>query len=123
MTPFELCSIHKTDLEYTNSITFAVPFEVVCPIPEKPYGGTIEISYIPGYVGEVCTLIEWNSFGKWLESLRSDSFMAESLAEHVLLTVVRVAKPRYLRVNLSVSSSFHFPVKIVCMYEEEERIT
>ena len=98
------------------NISFEVPFEVVCSIPLKPFGGKVYVDYIPGE-----TLIEWNSFAKYIEEQRGTILSAEEFAEVVFDVIERFVQPRYLLVRLDIDSAFHLDVDVeVCSHEQED---
>jgi len=94
-------------------ISFEAPFEAICSIPRKPYGGTITVTYTPAVDSQgYATLLEWNSFAAWLQELRSAMLLAEEMAHLVADTVWIKVVPESLRVELEVHSAFHLPVRI-----------
>ncbi len=95
----------------TIEIMFEVPFETICSVPLKPYGGTIQVRYSPALdKNGNATLIEWNSFAKWVEALREEQYLAEELTQMVAQVLQDLVKPEYLHVSVAVSSAFHLPV-------------
>lgn len=97
-----------------TDIHISLPFEVICTVPKKPYGGTIHLHYTPGVQeGMRSTLLEWNSFADYVRSLRSDEYMAEELASFLLEEVVGVVRPSRATVEVVVESAFHLPVTVV----------
>lgn len=93
-----------------TSIHIGLPFEVICPVPKKPYGGTVNIHYTPGPQGG---LLEWNSLAKYVEGLRSEEYMAEEFASALLAEIVQAASPSRAIVEVVVESAFHLPVTVV----------
>ena len=102
--------------EALSSISMELEFEAVCPIPGKPYGGFITVSYCPDIrsdKGSGVDLIEWNSLQAWLNSLRSESYTAEGMAGMVAKEIKKCIGFKWLLVNLEVTSAFHLPVVVV----------
>ena len=94
-------------------ISFTVQFETICTVPKKPYGGDILITYAPSFDKEgYATLLEWNSFARWVETLRSQMYLAEELAQLVADTVMIKVAPECVDVVVKVKSPFHLPVEI-----------
>ena len=111
--PFEVCLIPSDLATDIDSISFEIPFEAVCPVPGKPYGGIIKIEYSPRIFGpEDTVLVEWNSFSEWVKTLRGESLLAEKLLSHVIREFVEVVRPNRLLVEISVNSAFHLPVTL-----------
>jgi NADPH-dependent 7-cyano-7-deazaguanine reductase QueF len=120
--------ISTQSLESITAISFEVPFQVICPIPEQSYGGTIRISYVPAEqtipnedgsrASKQYTLVEWNSVAEWIEGLRKDEFMAEKLAQKVLDILRNLIHPRHMSIEVIIDSSFHLPTKVVAEYHE-----
>ncbi len=117
--PFRVLN-HNDDgvcLQTPLRIKFEVPFEVVCTVPKKPFGGVVDVKYTPK-VGMETTLIEFNTFKSWIESLRSKEFTAEGLTEHILHHVVTAVDPVSATVILRITSMFHVPAVISATYSK-----
>lgn len=95
-----------------TSIGIDLEFEATCPVPGKPYGGTIEVSYKP-MIERDTKLIEWNSLQAWIESMRDLEITAEGMATLVARRVYDAVNPEWVEVTLWVKSAFHLPVMVV----------
>ena len=96
-----------------KEICMDMDFEVICPVPEKPYGGTIHIKYRPRVETLYTTLVEWNSLQEKLKSIRSESYTAEELACSIAQDIASAVDSEEVSVEVSVNSAFHLPVKVV----------
>ncbi len=106
--------VPSEDVCSVMSIGIDLKFEAICPVPGKPYGGTIEVSYKPMIeIEEETKLIEWNSLQDWIESLRDTEHTAEGMANLVAQRVHDAVNPEWVKVTLRVESAFHLPVMVV----------
>lgn len=104
--------VPSEDVCSVTSIGIELEFEAICPVPGKPYGGKIDVSYKP-MIGEETKLIEWNSLQAWIESLRDTEHTAEGMANLVAQRVRDAVNPEWVEVTLWVESAFHLPVMVV----------
>lgn len=84
--------------EYVNRsylITHIAPeFTSLCPKTGQPDFGKISIEYIPD---KLC--IELKSLKIYLNSYRSDGIFYESVTNRILDDLIRVCKPRYMKIT------------------------
>ena len=112
----------KEDSKYIDKISFTFPFEIVCSIPMKPFGGTITVTYRPDLKQQEIKLIEWNSLAYWFEHSRSISLTAEQLGNVLLSNIIKKIDPSYIHIAINVTSKFHLPATIEYQYHKEEHI-
>lgn len=110
---FEVIKVESDVVYGVSEICIEVPFEVICTVPKKPYGGTLIIEYTPSREEGMTTLLEWNSFAEWVQSLRSEMYLAEELASVMYEELTNALDPASLRVEVEVTSAFHLPVRVV----------
>ncbi len=117
----ELLSVSgkQENLRGLREITIDLPFEVICPVPEMPYGGTLTVCYVPEFKDGWVHLLEWNSLEQWLRDQRRESYLAEELACRVLDLVMLTLEDSVdrIQVTVNVTSSYHLPVKVVAQHE------
>ena len=104
-------------LKRSTWIEIKVDFMAICPVPDKPYSGTLFVEYIPKD-----TILEWDSFSDWVKGLYQKEMTAEQAVDFITTRLENLLCPIELRVELDVDSAFHVPVKIVqflAMKEEE----
>lgn len=93
---FKLLEVFKN--EYVNRsylITYIAPeFTSLCPKTGQPDFGKISIEYIPD---KLC--IELKSLKIYLNSYRSDGIFYESVTNRILDDLIRVCKPRYMKIT------------------------
>lgn len=73
---------------------FAPEFTSVCPKTGQPDFGKITIEYIPD---KFC--IELKSLKIYLNSYRSDGIFYETVTNKILEDLVKVSKPRYMKIT------------------------
>ena len=109
----------QASLSGLREITIDLPFEVICPVPKMPYGGTLTVCYVPEAKDGLVHLLEWNSLEQWLRGQRRESYLAEELACRVLDMVMITLEDfvERIQVTVNVTSSYHLPVKVVAYLE------
>lgn len=109
---FDCLSVENEEMR-DMTITVQVPFMAICPVPNKPYEGTITIEYQP-----VDKLLEWDSFAGYVKSLRTENYTAENLLLHIVNELWEAVQPRVLHVSVEAKSVFHLPV-VLELYRED----
>ncbi len=99
-------------------VRFEVPFMAICPVPDKPYAGSLEVSYSPhGMKG----IVEWDEFAEWIRDRREEEHTAESLALLVWNTLAEhlcegdrmsIRGTGKIKVIVRADVAFHYPVEV-----------
>ena len=79
--------------DYTIAHT-APEFTSLCPKTGQPDFATIVLEYIPD---KIC--IELKSYKFYLQSYRNDGIYFESVTNRILNDLVKVCKPRYMKIT------------------------
>lgn len=100
-----------------SSIGLALKFGAICPIPKLPYGGTIEIEYMPRKL-----LVELESVQEWVKTI--DEGTVEDICAIVFEGFEKAVSPNFLRVTVRAESTGHGKVVVekVKIWEETPEI-
>lgn len=111
------CEAPKALLGTTIGVTF--DFLTICPIPvpPKPYGGTITISYRPRIDDGKLRLLEWDSFGGWIKTFILVTLSAEEMAHTVIVKFLEEVDPEEATLHMAISTPFHLPVNVTLKYQ------
>ena len=113
-------AVPKVLLGTTICVTF--DFMVICPVPTPPkaYGGTLSITYTPRVdEGNVLRVLEWDSFGGWIKTLKLKEMSAEKMAHTVISEFIEAVDPEDATLHMVISTPFHLPAEITLKYKAE----
>jgi len=106
-------------------VSVRVPFMALCPIPnrvhgepEKPYGGTLSVIYMPRD-----RLLEWDSFAQWVRCLSETKLSAEQALAYISEEFIRVCDPVAVLSKLEIDSPHHLPIQVSRMYVDSKSMS
>jgi NADPH-dependent 7-cyano-7-deazaguanine reductase QueF len=115
---FDTVQVPINTVKDLTHVSFEFPFEVICAVPKKPFGGKITVSYLPRVndIEDFVTLIEWNSLAEFFKNNRDLMLTAEQLASQLCEQIRRRVPLVYIDITVEVASEFHLPATMEAHY-------
>lgn len=93
---------------YISGTKITIPFNAVCSVTDKTFGGNIIIEYHPNK-----KVVEYVDMEKTIIDITKKKLTVEELADKIFKTVKTNISPKYLRVSIDVcKSNAHQPVQV-----------